>query len=53
MSSLVVADYDTDDAEFQELKAEVKAETANLKRKLLHNLKQTQRKLKQRWGHLN
>jgi hypothetical protein len=49
MSPSVVADYDTDDAELQgDLKAEVKGDVMIKIAEL-----QTQRSLKERWGHLN
>ena len=54
MSPLVVADYDTDDAnaEFQELKAEVKAEVAKLKEEDIAQVKADTAKLKAALGPL-
>jgi len=51
MSPSVVADYDTDDAELQgDLKAEVKGDVMI---KISELQADTQRSLKERWGHLN
>ena len=54
MSPSVVADYDTDDAnaEFQELKAEVKAEVAKLKEEDIAQVKADTAKLKAALGPL-